>query len=334
MLREATCEVYVVKSRQGRGHLVTCFVTLKMQKGRDAMTLVSGCRYEFLTESVKCLNTLTFNCRRDAMAAMVSERDRVKALLTEAVTLLCKNSVTHRAEVEVEGLLGITVDKSDVFLVNLHQIITKTGGDNTAAPFVTADGPFVTLASTTTSVPSPSSAARGKVKRKRKAEAPSPSAALADFAPPPPKLTPAPPILQHKPQQKQPAQIVLADDDEDGANGLNISQGAQNELDSSITSGRQNELGSDPPYDEDASQHADDDESGQAHEPEAEEEDGLHGNGTVSVKSEQDEDASFAGFGVDGDDSSDHGVVAGTSRFGDGSSGQASPSNQVSVALT
>ncbi len=56
---------------------------------------------------------------------MRPEKDRVKALLTEAVTLLCKNSITYQSEVEVEGLLGITVDKRDVFLVSLKELITK-----------------------------------------------------------------------------------------------------------------------------------------------------------------------------------------------------------------
>lgn len=46
---------------------------------------------------------------------------RVKKLLTEAVTLLCKNSIPYGAELNIEGLLGITVDASDVYLVNINE---------------------------------------------------------------------------------------------------------------------------------------------------------------------------------------------------------------------
>ena len=46
---------------------------------------------------------------------------RVKKLLTEAVTLLCKNSISYGAELSIEGLLGITVDSTEVYLVNFNE---------------------------------------------------------------------------------------------------------------------------------------------------------------------------------------------------------------------
>ena len=54
---------------------------------------------------------------------MRPEQKRVKQLLTEAITLLCRNSLQYKEEVTVEGLLGITLDKSDIFLVSIHETV-------------------------------------------------------------------------------------------------------------------------------------------------------------------------------------------------------------------
>ncbi|KAI0229555.1 hypothetical protein LSAT2_020007 [Lamellibrachia satsuma] len=51
--------------------------------------------------------------------------ERVRSLLTEAVTLLCKNSVFYKTELIIEGLLGVTVDTKDVFLVNINQKVNN-----------------------------------------------------------------------------------------------------------------------------------------------------------------------------------------------------------------
>lgn len=54
-----------------------------------------------------------------------SEQDRVKALLTEAITVLCKNGLGYKYTCCIQGLLGITLDEEDVFLVDLKETITK-----------------------------------------------------------------------------------------------------------------------------------------------------------------------------------------------------------------
>ena len=58
------------------------------------------------------------------------EQDKVRALLREAVTVLCRNGLTYTRELTVEGLLGITLDNQDVFLVSINECIKQ--GDNTA----------------------------------------------------------------------------------------------------------------------------------------------------------------------------------------------------------
>ena len=63
------------------------------------------------------------------MATLKNEQRKLQALLRDAVTLLCKSSLTYTREVSVEGLLGITVDNDDVFLVNLHEIVATQPTD-------------------------------------------------------------------------------------------------------------------------------------------------------------------------------------------------------------
>ena len=48
---------------------------------------------------------------------------RVKALLTETITLLCKNGLNYRSEFAIEALIGITLDKDDVFLISIKEKI-------------------------------------------------------------------------------------------------------------------------------------------------------------------------------------------------------------------
>lgn len=55
------------------------------------------------------------------MVLQEREKDKVRALLVEAITVLCKNGLSYNAELSVEGLIGITLDKKDVFLVNINQ---------------------------------------------------------------------------------------------------------------------------------------------------------------------------------------------------------------------
>ena len=56
---------------------------------------------------------------------MKPEQERVKNLLTDTVTLLCKNGLQFHKELKVQGLLGITLDENEVFLI---QIDEKIGG--------------------------------------------------------------------------------------------------------------------------------------------------------------------------------------------------------------
>ena len=53
----------------------------------------------------------------------IPDTDRVKIGLKEAITLLCKTGLTFESELSIEGLLGITLDQNEVFLVNIKEVI-------------------------------------------------------------------------------------------------------------------------------------------------------------------------------------------------------------------
>ena len=54
---------------------------------------------------------------------LTSDQQRIKTLLTETITLLCKNGLHFQSEFSVEGLLGITVDQENVFLISIKETV-------------------------------------------------------------------------------------------------------------------------------------------------------------------------------------------------------------------
>ena len=57
---------------------------------------------------------------------MRPDQERVRNLLTDTVTLLCKNGLQYQTELRVQGVLGITLDNNEVFIVHINE---KFGGD-------------------------------------------------------------------------------------------------------------------------------------------------------------------------------------------------------------
>jgi len=54
---------------------------------------------------------------------MTPEQERVSSILLDTVALLCKNSLTFTTELKVQGLIGITMDGSDIFLIHINELI-------------------------------------------------------------------------------------------------------------------------------------------------------------------------------------------------------------------
>ena len=51
------------------------------------------------------------------------DQERVRTLLTDTVTLLCKNGLQFEKNIKVQGLLGITLDDDDVFVVHINELM-------------------------------------------------------------------------------------------------------------------------------------------------------------------------------------------------------------------
>ena len=54
-----------------------------------------------------------------------ADQQRVKDLLSDTITLLCKNGLQYDSEFCVQALIGITLDRGQVFLVNINETISK-----------------------------------------------------------------------------------------------------------------------------------------------------------------------------------------------------------------
>ena len=54
---------------------------------------------------------------------LTADQQRVKALLTETITLLCKNGLHFKSEFCIEALIGITLDQDDIFLVSIKETV-------------------------------------------------------------------------------------------------------------------------------------------------------------------------------------------------------------------
>lgn len=65
---------------------------------------------------------------------MKADHERVTKLLTDTVTLLCKNGLSYDRELKIQGLLGITVDSSDIFLVPINDTFSGSSSSSTLTP--------------------------------------------------------------------------------------------------------------------------------------------------------------------------------------------------------
>jgi len=68
------------------------------------------------------------------------DQERVKALLKETITLLCKNGLQFKNQFSIEAVIGVTLDEEEVFLVSVNELISAdtrksaTGEDQQMSP--------------------------------------------------------------------------------------------------------------------------------------------------------------------------------------------------------
>ena len=63
------------------------------------------------------------------VASMDREADqmKIKQLLTATIASLCNNSLSYNGELSIQGLLGITIDRKDILLVNINETLGNVG---------------------------------------------------------------------------------------------------------------------------------------------------------------------------------------------------------------
>lgn len=54
---------------------------------------------------------------------MKADQERVKQMLTETILLLCKNGLHFQKHMTVQGLIGITLDETEIFMIHINEII-------------------------------------------------------------------------------------------------------------------------------------------------------------------------------------------------------------------
>lgn len=82
----------------------------------------------------------------------MSDQERLQILLSQTVMLLCKNGLRFEKELRIQGLLGITIDHGNVFIVHFNESLAHTAADNAVATF-SAQGSGNTVEITTSNVP-------------------------------------------------------------------------------------------------------------------------------------------------------------------------------------
>ncbi len=76
---------------------------------------------------------------KEVMLEEAIAREKVRSGLAEAITKLCKDGLNFNTEMCVEGLLGITLDNKNVFLVNIKEVVKAnylTHGTNSIDPAI------------------------------------------------------------------------------------------------------------------------------------------------------------------------------------------------------
>ena len=54
-----------------------------------------------------------------------ADLERVKTVLKDTITFLCRNGLTFKSNLCVEALIGVTLDDDDVFLISIHELVTS-----------------------------------------------------------------------------------------------------------------------------------------------------------------------------------------------------------------
>ena len=138
---------------------------------------------------------------------MKPDQERVKNLVTDTVSLLCRNGLFFQDQLKIEGLIGITIDNNEVFLVPVNKMFSNSGGEGPAVEEENAevDEDF-NVKEPVKPAPSPPK----KAKRERSVEKSTPSPTNA-----PGRQSPSVKIKQEDPEDEEDDDLILVTKTED-----------------------------------------------------------------------------------------------------------------------
>ena len=93
------------------------------------------------------------------------DQERVRLLLSDTITLLCRNGLSYKSEFQISALIGITLDKEDVVLVEIRDTIKNSNEEETVETGVTATESSVESEEETNSVSKSPSRKRRKYRK-------------------------------------------------------------------------------------------------------------------------------------------------------------------------
>jgi len=69
----------------------------------------------------------------EATKTMKADQARLRDLLTQTITLMCRNGLEFSCNLRVEGLLAVTVDGADIFVIHMDEKVTDRPSFATAS---------------------------------------------------------------------------------------------------------------------------------------------------------------------------------------------------------
>ena len=79
----------------------------------------------FTISSIGSAYNHTFFPIQRVMALSDEDIERARVLLSNTVGVLCRNSLRYGRELQVQGLIGVTVDGKQVFLVSIDELFLQ-----------------------------------------------------------------------------------------------------------------------------------------------------------------------------------------------------------------
>ena len=98
---------------------------IMVSTGRDSTVRIITYRYFWIIIYFELLHIFRLFAFTPDTMVLKSDQQKMQQLLSEAITVLCKNGLNYQSHMNVEALVGITLDDSEVVLVSVRETIQQ-----------------------------------------------------------------------------------------------------------------------------------------------------------------------------------------------------------------